>query len=182
MTLPQDPNQPGWGAPPPTSQPGWGAPPPSPAPQPGWGPPPGAQPGWGAPPPGYQPAPGWGAPMPPKKKGHGCLIAFIIVLIVVLLGVGGCVAACSVLVMPYVQTTTKIQDDLGGPTKATVTFESVNGQTHWVITLNSTSPYSASAAACQIVVPDLKNSQFKNDHFTVQDSHGNEATDATPCP
>jgi hypothetical protein len=61
MTNPQDPNQP---------QPGWGAPPPA-----------GFQPA-----PGSQPAPGWGAPPPPKKKGHGCLIAFIIVLVIFLLG------------------------------------------------------------------------------------------------
>ncbi len=67
MTNPQDPNQPA------QQTPGWGAPPP----------PPGYQqaPGWGAPVP-----PNWGAPVPPKKKGHGGLIAFIIVLVIFLLG------------------------------------------------------------------------------------------------
>ena len=177
MTLPQDPNQPGWGAPPP-GQPGWGAPPPA---QPGWGAPP-PQPGWGTPPPGYQPAPGWGAPPPPKKKGHGCLIAFIIVLVICLLGAGGCVAACTVLVLPYVQTEQKIQNDLGGPTKATVTFESINGQTYWVVKLQAGSSYTAAEAACQIVGPDLKNSQFKNDSFRVDDFFGDTATENTPCP
>ena len=73
MTNPQDPNQPA------QPTPSWGAPPP------------------GAP--GYQQAPGWGAPVPPKKKGHSCLIAFIIVLVICVVGVGSCTILAAALVV-----------------------------------------------------------------------------------
>jgi hypothetical protein len=173
MTSPQDPNQPGqptsWGSPPDPNQPGWGAPPAAP------------QPGWGAPP-GYQPAPGWGAPPPPKKKGRGCLIAVIIVVLLPLVVFGSCTALVVVNVLPYATTTAKIQSDLGGPTRATVTFEALNGKTYWLITLKPSYPNSVEYAACNVVGPDLRDSQFKNDGFRIQDSDGNVATQRTPCP
>jgi hypothetical protein len=78
MTNPQDQSQPA------QPTPGWGGAP-SPAEFP--------------PAPGYQPAPGWGAPPPPKKKGHGCLIAFIIVLVIFLVGAGSCAILAAALVV-----------------------------------------------------------------------------------
>ena len=185
MTSPQDPNQPAdpgaagpaepapqgwgqppqgpapWGAPPAPTQPGWGAPPadagwgtpPPAAGQPGWGAPPpaGGQPGWGQPPAG-----GWGAP--PKKKGHGCLIAFLIVLGLVVL-VGG----CTVLVAgPYITTTIKLYGDLGTDRVSNVSIDNSNGATSWVIHLKAghDSQTEADELACQIVLPDLAGTQF----------------------
>jgi hypothetical protein len=198
MTSPQDPNRPvepgapapgdaapqGWGQPPAAGQPGWGAPPPA-AGQPGWGAPPPAagQPGWGAPPPGGQPAwgqpqPGWG--QPPKKKGHGCLIAFLIVLAVVVLGVGG----CTLLALPYIQTDVKLQQDLQGKVTS-VSFDNTNGTVKWVIHLNAnnSSPSDAAILACTVVRPDLQGTQFANSDFELVDSDGFSVADNhTPCP
>jgi hypothetical protein len=190
MTSPQDPNQPvqpggagpspdqpgwaappsapqpGWSAPPPAGQPAWGAPPP--ANQPAWGaPPPAGQPGWGAPPPagqpGWSPQPGWGGP--PPKKGHGCLIAFLIVLGALVL-VGGCAA---LVLGPIVTTDIKLYQDLGTNRASSISINNNNGSTTWVIHLNSgyDTQDEAHQLACTIVKPDLAGTQFKNDQFVL---------------
>jgi hypothetical protein len=173
MTNPQDPNQPaqpggpspqGWGQPADPNQPGWAAPPPQQAP---------GQPAWGAPPPGYQPAPGWGAPVPPKKKGHGCLIAALIVLFIFLLAVGGCVALVAVVavnVAPYVSTEVKLQSDLG--TRGTVLVDTSGGHRTWIVTLGSGYESQAKTIACSLVKGDLQGTQFSNDSIQVDDSTG----------
>ena len=164
----QPPAQPGWGAPPPT-QPGWGAPPPT---QPGWGAPPpaGGQPGWGAPPQGAQPgwgqppAAGWGAP---PKKGHGCLIAFLIVVGAIVF-VGGCTA---LVLGPMISKDIKLTQDLGTNRVSSVSFNSTNGVTTWVIHLKAgyDTETEANTLACTIVKPDLG-----SDHFELVDSDGFE--------
>jgi hypothetical protein len=186
---PTPPAAPGWGAPPPQQpgQPGWGAPPPPQQPgQPGWGAPPPAGPGWGAPPPagyppapGYQPAPGWGTPPPPKKKGHGCLIAFIIVLVIFLVGVGGCVAFVAINVGPYVSMESNLQRDLGGKV-SNVTFTSKNGTTTWIVTINSAYESQAGAIACT-VKSDLHGTQFANDGVQIVDDQGTVLATAALC-
>ncbi|HEX7491066.1 MAG TPA: hypothetical protein VF337_05130 [Candidatus Limnocylindrales bacterium] len=178
-----DPNQPGWAAPQqqPPSQPGWGAPPPQqpPAGQ-GWGAPPPAQPGWGAPPaPGYQPAPGWGAPVPPKKKGHGCLIAFVIVLVIFLVGVGSCTAFVVLNVGPYVGTEMQLNNDLGA--RGTATIDVTNGHRTWIITLKSAYVGQADLIACGIIKADLKGTQFENDSIVIEDSLGNVLATGSSC-
>ncbi len=196
MSSPQDPNQPGqpgqgWdqppqpnqtgsGAPPPPpqpNQPGWGAPPPPPQPnQPGWGaPPPGAPQGWGAPPPGYPQQPGWGAPAyQARSNRHGCLIAFLIVLLGLVL-VGG----CTVFVAgPYITTTIKLYQDVGTDRMSSLNFETVNGQLTWVIHLKAGFESEATDIACHVVWPDLNGAAFE----IVDDLGHVLATDMTPCP
>ena len=176
-------NQPGWGAPPPAAQPGWGAPPPGN--QPAWGaPPPAGQPGWGAPPPagqpGWSPQPGWGGP--PPKKGHGCLIAFLIVLGALVL-VGGCAA---LVLGPIVTTDIKLYQDLGTNRVSSVSINNNNGSTTWVIHLNSgyDTQDEANLLACTIVKPDLAGTQFKNDQFVLVDHDGFLLVDSNTltCP
>ena len=193
MSFPQDPNQPvqpgapesggaapEWGqqpqTPPDPNQPGWGAPTPPPG-----------QPGWGAPPPGYPPQPGyggqpaWGAPPPPKKKGHGCLIAFLVVLALIVLGVGGCVF----LVKDYISTDIKLYQDLGTNRVSSVSFDSNNGVTTWVIHLKAGYDTEAQAhqMACDIVWVDLQGTQFAKSPFELVDSSGFVvASDQDTCP
>ena len=189
-----DPNQPGWAAPAPNAapgwgqppaQPGWGAPPPQQPPAgPGWGAPPPAGPAgpsWGAPPPaGYQqPAPGWGAPMPVKKKGHGCLIAFLIVLFIFLLGVGSCTVFLAVNIGPYVGTEMKLQTDLGS--RGTVTFDQTNGHRTWIVTLKSAYTGQADLIACGVIRADLKGTQFEHDSILIEDSFGNVLSTGDSC-
>lgn len=175
-----DPNQPGWAAPAPqaptpAAAPGWGAPAQQPPAQPGWGAPPPAGPGWGAPPPA---APGWGAPMPPKKKGHGCLIAFIIVLVIFLVGVGSCVAFVAINVGPYVSTELNMEKHAG---VKTVTFSSIGGTTTWVVTVKPGYESQASTIACE-VKGDLQGTQFAGDNIAIVDNNAQYlATDAL-CP
>ena len=187
MSSPQDPNQPGqpgqgWGQPPqsapgwgapaqPPSQPGWGAPPPPPT-QPGWGAPPPNQPGWGQQP-GYPQQPGWGAPPPPRSNRHGCLIAFLIVLIGLVL-----VAGCTIVVAgPYITTTIKLYQDVGTDRMSGLSFETIDGQTTWVIRLKPGFESDAKDIACQVVWPDLKGTAFE----IVSASGEVLATDTTPC-
>jgi hypothetical protein len=179
--------QPGWGAPPPPTQPGWGAPPP---PQPGWGaPPPGyQQPGWGAPPPGYQQPgyqqPGWGQPGwgPPPNRSfasrHGCLLAFVIVLVLALVGVGGCV----VLLAPTIGTDITLTRDLG-PRASRVQFNIVNGRTFWTIELAPGYESQAKSLACGIIRADLnEGTSGGNTQFEVVDADGALLADeSTPC-
>jgi hypothetical protein len=190
------PDQPGWAAPPPAAQPGWGAPPPPPA-QPGWGapPPPPAQPGWGAPPPagqpgwgapppagqqGWAPQPGWGAP--PRTKGHGCLIAFLIVIGALVL-VGGCTA---LVLGPFITTDIKLYSDLGTNRVSNVTMSNTNGTNIWIIHLKAgyDSQDEANNLACTIVKPDLAGTQFKNDEFQLIDHDGYLIVDSNTltCP
>jgi hypothetical protein len=178
-------NQPAWGSQPP-SQPGWGTPPPPAGGQPGWGTPPppaGGQPGWGAPPPGNQqgwgaPPPGWG--QPPKRNRHGCLIAFIVVLVLLVIGVGGCAA----LAWPYIQTEIKLTQDLGSNASA-VEFNNTNGTVSWIIHLKAghDSADQAKTLVCTVVRPDLKGTQFANDNFILVDADGFRVADSsTSCP
>lgn len=180
------PDQPGWAAPPPATQPGWGAPPP-PVGQPGWGapPPPAAQPGWGAPQPAGQqgwgaPPPGWGGP--PPKKGHGCLIAFLIVVGALVL-VGGCAA---LVLGPFITTDIKLYSDLGTNRVSNVSISSTNGSTVWIIHLKAgyDSQDEANQLACTIVKPDLAGTQFKNDEFQIIDHDGYLIVDSNnlTCP
>ena len=192
-TPPSPEAQPGWGAPPP-AQPGWGAPPPPPpGAQPGWGgPPPGAQPGWGAPPPpppGAQPGwggpppqgyPGWGQPgwgAPPRRKGHGCLIAALIVVGLLVVLVGG----CAWLIGPIVGTELKLTQDLG-PRATSVDFNWNNGATIFTIHLTAGYESQAERIACQIVKPDLRTSSTPDAHFVIESSSGHILADeTTPC-
>ena len=158
MTAPKDPNQPGWAAPPEANQPA----------QPGWGQPP-AQPGWGQ--------PGWNA-APPAKKGHGCLIAFLIVLGLLIVGVG----ACTWFVYPYVSTEIKLLNDLGTERVSSVEFNIENGRTTWIIRVNPGYEDEATYMACHIIRPDLQGTQFANDSFVVVNRYGRVlASDQTPC-
>jgi hypothetical protein len=180
-----DPNQPGFNAPAPNAAPGWGAPPPQQQPQ--------AQPAWGTPPPpGYQaPAqPGWGAPPPQKKGGHGCLIAFIIVLFIFLLGVGGCSVALYIAarsVGPTLQTdvnaaTTelKIQTDLGA--KGTVPYPvTIGGHRTWVVTLEPGYEGQANQIACGVVKADLAGTEFAGDNIQIEDNSGTVLATGSGC-
>jgi hypothetical protein len=177
MTSPQDPNQPGWGAPPAPNQPaqpGWGQPPA----QPGWGQPP-AQAGWGQPPaqPGWGAQPGWNA-APPAKKGHGCLIAFLIVLGLLVVGVGGCV----VVAYPYISTDIKLYQDLGTERISSIEIQMTNGETSWTIHVKPGHESEAADMACHIIRPDLQGTQFANSPFYLVDSYGHVlASNLTPC-
>jgi hypothetical protein len=186
MTSPEDTNAPqgsgeqlpGQPGTPPEARPGWGASPPS---QPGWGappPPPGAQPGWGAPSPqGYQGwgQPGWGAP--PRKKGHGCLIAALIVVGLLVVLVGG----CAWLIGPIVGTELKLNRDLG-PRATNVKFNWNNGTTTFEIHLTPGYESQAERIACQIVKPDLRTSSTPDAHFEIVSSSGFVLADeTTPC-
>ncbi len=175
MSSPQDPNQPGqpgqgWGQPA-QSAPGWGAPtqPPS---QPGWGAPPPNQPGWGGQGLGYQQPPGWGAP-PARSNRHGCLIAFLIVLLGLVL-----VAGCTIVVAgPYITTTIKLYQDVGTDRMSGISFETINGQTTWIIRLKPGLQGEAKDMACKVVWPDLNGTAFE----IVAASGEVLATDTTPC-
>ena len=157
-TRPED--QPGWAAPLPQAQQGWGAPPP-------------AQPGWGAPPPGAQP--GWGAP--PRRKGHGCLIAALIVVGLLIVLVGG----CAWLIGPIVGTELKLNQDLG-PRATGVDFNWNNGATTFVIHLTAGYESQAERIACEIVKPDLRTSSTPDAHFEIVSSSGYILADeTTPC-
>ena len=180
------PNEPGFGAPPPQGQPQWGQQPS----QPQWGQPQG-QPQWGAQPQGQpqwgQPGqPQWGQPGQPQwgqpqRSGnrHGCLIGVVIVLVLVVLGVGG----CTVFALPYIQTDVKLTQDLGSAASS-VSINSTNGDTVWVITLKDgyDSQAQAEALACAVVKPDLAGTKFANDQFRIVDHDGYlVADDTTPC-
>jgi hypothetical protein len=183
MTNPQDPNQ--------TGQPG------GPAPQ-GWGqqtdsnqppvvaPAPNTVPDWAAQAPQQPPSqPVWSAPPPKKKGGHGCLIAFIIVLFIFLLGVGGCtvlVAIVAVNVAPAASVAIedeKIQADLG--VKGIVAPDTSGGHRTWVVTLQPGYEAQAKQIACGIVKADLNGTQFSGDSIQVEDSSGNVLSDGSGC-
>ena len=176
------PTQPGWGAPPtPPQQPGWGAPPPQqqwgaqPPPQPGWGQPQ-PQPGWGQPQPGWGAQPGWGPP--PKKGGHGCLIAALIVIGLIALLVGG----CAYLIGPTVMTDVKLTQDLSGRASS-VEFQIINGQTTFIIHLVPAYTDKDTSIACTIVGPDIRSSGTPNVHWEIVDYRGFLlADDSTACP
>ena len=184
---PQPPNQPAWGAPPPPGQPAWGAPhqpaqpgwgAPPPAGQPGWGAPPAGQPGWGAPQPGFGGQPGWGAP---PKKGHGCLIAFLVVLVLIVVGIAGCAIAFG----SYITTDIKLYQDLGTDRVSSVSFQTENGTTTWIIHLKAgyDSESQAHEDACNIVWVDLQGTQFANSPFELVDSSGYiVASNTDTCP
>jgi hypothetical protein len=138
--------------------------------------PPPNQPGWGAPP-GYPGGwqPGWSAQ--PQKKGHGCLIAALIVSGLIVLLVGG----CAFLFVPIIQTNVKLDQDLG-PRASSVDFSWVNGQTTFTIHLASGYESQAESIACQIVRPDIVTSSTPNAHFIIVSSSGYVLADeTTPC-
>ena len=207
MTSPQDPNPPSVPGPEatppeggtsvPPESPGWAAPQPN-YPPPGWGPQPGypPQPGWGAPPgypppgyppPGYPPAgyppagyPGWGPPPPQNRsflRRHGCLLSVIVVLVVILLGVAGCVVAFA----PVVSTNLRLNDDLG-PRASQVEFRWFNGTVTWVIHVAPGYEDQATDMACHVVRPDLQGTQYANSSFELVDQRGHVLADeTTPC-
>jgi hypothetical protein len=169
MTTPQDPNQPAGGSPPPASNlPAWGEPPPQ---QPGWGQ---QQPGWG------QPQPGWGAGPPPRRSNRrGCLIGCLVVVVLLLVGIGG----CTYVAWPYIQTDIRILQDGGTDRISSVSFSVVNSRTVWVVHLQPGHDADAQTLACTVVGPALRDSQFKNDDFEIVSSSGEVlATNDTPCP
>ncbi len=176
---PRDPNQAGWAAPSQPAPTAWGPPPAYPQ-QPGWTPPPGypQQPGW-TPPPGWAPPPGWPPQGQPPRKGHGCLISFIVVLVLVALGVGG----CAVVFGPYVLTEIKLYQDLGTGSVSSISFDDVNGQTTWVIHVRPGHESEATHMACDIIRRDLAGTQFANDDFLVEDQYNQPlAGNYTTCP
>lgn len=200
MTSPQDPSQPsqpdqpgtsgpgapagqGWGQQPQT--PPWGAP--TPAGQPGWGAsPPATPPAWGTPPvppqqPGWGPPQGW-APPPAKSKRKGCLVALAVVLIVALLGVGGCVYLVATTIGPAIGTELTIQSNSGG--------QIASGNYNWnngvgVFTFTAASGVTQAQArdlACRVVKPALRGTQFENTHFVIYSAYGDWLADeTTPC-
>jgi hypothetical protein len=108
----------------------------------------------------------------------------LVVLVLCLVGVGGCGFVVWNAVGPYVQMELKITQDLGTTQVSSVTFNDVNGQTTWVIHLKPGYGSDAAYAACSIVKRDLAtDSKFANDSFEIVDSDGNPlATDFSPCP
>jgi hypothetical protein len=114
---------------------------------------------------------------PPRKKGHGCLIAFLIVvgLFVVL------VAGCTWLIAPIVGTEVKLTQDLG-PRATRVDFNWNNGSTSFVIHLAPGYEGQAERITCQIVKPDIQTSSTPNARFQVVSSGGYILADeTTPC-
>jgi peroxiredoxin family protein len=118
--------------------------------------------------------------VPPKKKGHGCLIAFLIVLVIFLVGVGSCTAFVVVNVAPLVSMEMKIQQEVGVKSS---TFNSTNGRTTWVVTVEPGFDNSADAAviACK-VKSDLAGTQFSNDTVQVVDAYGSVLATGAVCP
>jgi hypothetical protein len=108
--------------------------------------------------------------VPPKKKGHGCLIAFLIVLVLFLVGVGSCTAFVVINVAPLVSMDLKIQQEVG---VKSASFNSTNGHTTWVVTVDPAFANDADAAviACK-VKGDLAGSQFSNDSVQVVNEQG----------
>ena len=140
---------------------------PTPAPTPtgvgplGYSQPSAAQPGWGRSP----------------KSGHGCLITFLIVLVLLVVGVG-----CAIFALPYVQTYLSLQRDLQGKT-ASIEMVFSEGEPTWVIQLGPgyDSGSQATDIACNVVHRDLEGTQFVN-HFQLVDSQGDFVADnMTPC-
>lgn len=181
MTSPQDPSQPVQPGQPGTPEPG------GPIPQ-VWGQspeggalPPAGTPGWGAPPPagpaGWSPQPGWGQPPSPNRSfasRHGCLLAFVIVLAVIAVGVGGCVF----YVGPAIMMDIKLYQDLGTDRVQSVEFNTGT----WIIKVRPGHESEATYLACQIVRKDLQGTQWANSSFKIVDSHGTVlASDQTPC-
>jgi hypothetical protein len=166
MTSPQDPSQPGWGAPPAPNQPaqpGWGAPP-----QPAWGQPP--QPAWGQ--------PGWNA-QPAKSNQKGCLIALAIFLIVALVGVGGCVYLVASTIGPGLSTALTIQSNSGGQITS-VNYNWNNGVgTFKIVVAGGVTQAQARDLACTVVKPALKGTQFENTHFVIYSPYGDWLADET---
>ncbi|MGD0123327.1 MAG: hypothetical protein ABSC46_12300 [Candidatus Limnocylindrales bacterium] len=106
------------------------------------------------------------------------MLSFIVVLVVILVGVGGCL----VVVAPAVSTTLKLNGDLGARgSKVEVQF--INGQTIWVIHVAPGYEGGATDMACNVVRPDLQGTQFANSSFELVDQRGYLlADDTTPCP
>jgi hypothetical protein len=187
LETPVPPESPGWAAP----QQGYpqpGYPPPGSAPQQGYPPqqayPP--QSGWGAPPgyppPGYPPPgyPGWGPPPPQNRsflRRYGCLLSVIVVLVVLVLGVAGCVVAFA----PVISTNVKLNNDLG-PRASRVEFQWSNGTVTWVIHVAPGYEDQATDIACHVVRPDLQGTQYANSSFELVDQRGHLLADeTTPC-
>jgi len=148
-------NQPGWGAPPPGGPPAWGAPP-----QPGWGQPQGNQ-GWGG-------GPGW-SPQPAKSNKKGCLIALAIVLVVALVGVGGCVYLVANTLAPAIGTELDIQSSSGG--------QITSGSYNWN---NGVAIFTFTAApGVTQTKPALKGTQFEKTHFVIYSPYGDLLADET---
>jgi hypothetical protein len=120
--------------------------------------------------------PGW--PAQPPKKGHGCLIAALIVSGLIVLLVGGCVW----LIAPIVGTELKLTQDLG-PRATSVDFDWNNGGTTFTIHLAPGYESQAESIACRIVRPDIMTSSTPNAHFRIV-SYGGYllADETTPCP
>jgi hypothetical protein len=119
--------------------------------------------------------PGW--PVQPPKKGHGCLIAALIVAGLIVLLVGGCVW----LIAPIVSTELKLNEDLG-PRATGVDFSWNNGETTFTIHLAPGYENQARSIACRIVKPDIMTSSTPNAHFTIVSSRGFVLADeTTPC-
>jgi hypothetical protein len=78
---------------------------------------------------------------------------------------------------PYITTTVKLYQDVGTDRLAGLSFETVNGETTWVIRLKPGFESEATDIACHVVWPDLNGTAFE-----IVDESGNIlATDRTPC-
>jgi hypothetical protein len=117
--------------------------------------------------------------MPPKKKGHGCLIAFIIVLVIFLVGVGSCGYFFANYVLPIAQTELKVQQEVG---VKNATFKTTGGHTTWVVTVEPGFDNAADAnvIACK-VKSDLAGTQSSNDTIQIVDDQGTVLATAALC-
>jgi hypothetical protein len=105
------------------------------------------------------------------------LIAFLIVVGALVL-IGGCTF---VVLGPLIGRDVKLTQDLGTNRVSSVSFNSTNGVTTWLIHLNAgyDSQSEANTLACTIVKPDVG-----NDHFEMIDSGGFEVVNdmTMVCP
>jgi hypothetical protein len=102
------------------------------------------------------------------------------VLVVVVVGVGG----CTYFALPYIQTTLKLQQDLGTRVSS-ISFNNTNGNMTWVLHLSAGNDSASEATylVCNTIRPDLKGTQFANSDFEVIDSDGYLVADNnTVCP
>jgi hypothetical protein len=105
---------------------------------------------------------------------HGCLLAFLVVLAIIVVGVG----SCAWYLGPAIMMDIKLFQDLGPDRVQSVEFNTGT----WIIKVRSGHESEATYLACQIVRKDLQGTQWANSSFKIVDSHDTVlASDQTPC-